>query len=177
MKSRSALHRFTLWLTPVKLSTYFLTYLLTYLFTYLLTLWSRVLFEKQTSLQLVKKFPALCGTRRFITAFTSIRHLSLSWASSIRSIPHMVLLEDPSVDSVDTGFKLNTISKLWRKYSVELWFNSTLPLGLCSRSLVPKMCTADPKGSAASTQRSGGYFTVMATLKFAVLLKIIVELL
>ena len=38
--------------------------------TYLLTPWSRVL-EKLTGLQLVKKFPAFYGTRRFITAFTS----------------------------------------------------------------------------------------------------------
>jgi len=39
--------------------------------------------------ELVKKFPALYGTRRFITAFTSARHLSLSWASSIQSVsPH-----------------------------------------------------------------------------------------
>jgi len=37
--------------------------------------------------QLVKKFPAFYGTRRFITAFTNARHLSLSWASSIQSIP------------------------------------------------------------------------------------------
>ena len=29
-------------------------------------------------LQLVKKFPALYGTRKFITVFTSARHLSLS---------------------------------------------------------------------------------------------------
>ena len=40
-------------------------------------------------LQLVKKFPAFHGTRRFITALTSVRHLSISWASPIRSIyPH-----------------------------------------------------------------------------------------
>jgi hypothetical protein len=43
----------------------------------LLTPWSRVL-EKLTGLQLVKKFPSFYGTRRFITAFTSARHLSLS---------------------------------------------------------------------------------------------------
>ena len=36
-------------------------------------------------LQLVKKFPASYGTRRFITAFTSFRHQSLSWASPIQS--------------------------------------------------------------------------------------------
>ena len=54
---------------------------------YLLTPWSRVLLEKLTGFQLVKKFPAFYGTRKFITAFTSARHLSLCWASSIQSIP------------------------------------------------------------------------------------------
>ena len=52
----------------------------------LLTLWCRVLLEKLTGLQLVKKFPAFHGTRKFITALTSVRHLSLSWASPIQSI-------------------------------------------------------------------------------------------
>ena len=55
----------------------------------LLTPWSRVLLEQLTGLQLVKKIPAFHGTRRFITALTIIRHLSLSWASLIQSIhPH-----------------------------------------------------------------------------------------
>jgi len=54
---------------------------------YLLTPWSRVLLENLTGFQLVKKFPAFYGTRRFITTFTSARHLSLSWASSIQSMP------------------------------------------------------------------------------------------
>ena len=55
----------------------------------LLTPWCRVLLEKLTGLQLVKKFPAFHGTRRFITALTSVRHVSLSWASPIQSIyPH-----------------------------------------------------------------------------------------
>jgi len=62
---------------------------LTYLLTYLLTPWCRVPLEKLTGLQLVKKFPAFHGTRRFITALTHVRHLSLSWASPIQSIyPH-----------------------------------------------------------------------------------------
>ena len=46
--------------------------------TYLLTLWSRVLLEKLTVSQIVKKFPAFYGNQRFITAVTSARHLSLS---------------------------------------------------------------------------------------------------
>ena len=63
--------------------------LITYLLTYLLTPWCKVLLEKLTGLQLVKKFPAFHGTRRFITALTSVRHFSLSWASPIQSIyPH-----------------------------------------------------------------------------------------
>ena len=36
------------------------------------------LLEKLTGLKLVKKFPTFYGTRRFITAFTNARHLSLS---------------------------------------------------------------------------------------------------
>ena len=50
---------------------------------------SRVLLEKLTDSQLVKNFSAFYGTRRFITAFTIARHLSLSWARSIQSTqPH-----------------------------------------------------------------------------------------
>ena len=56
---------------------------------YLLTPRCRVLLEKLTGLQLLKKFPAFHGTRRLITALTSVRHLSLSWASPVQSIyPH-----------------------------------------------------------------------------------------
>jgi hypothetical protein len=57
------------------------------LLTYLLTPCSTVLLEELTVLQLVKKFPAFYGIRMFITAFTSARHLSLSWDSSIQSKP------------------------------------------------------------------------------------------
>ena len=53
----------------------------------ILTPWSRVLLEKLTGFQPVKKFPAFHGTRRFVTAFTSARHLSLFWGSFIQSIP------------------------------------------------------------------------------------------
>ena len=61
----------------------YLTWSLTYL------PWCRVLHEKLTGLHLVKKFPAFHGTRRFITALTSVCHLSLSWANPIQSTyPH-----------------------------------------------------------------------------------------
>ena len=65
-----------------------LFYRLLYNNTYLLTPWCRVLLEKLTGLQLVKKFLAFYGTRMFITALKSVRHLSLSCASPIQSNPH-----------------------------------------------------------------------------------------
>jgi hypothetical protein len=58
-----------------------------FILTYLLTPWSRVLLEKLTGSQLVKKFPAFYGTRNVITAFTNARHLSLFWARPIQSMP------------------------------------------------------------------------------------------
>jgi hypothetical protein len=50
-------------------------HLLTYLLTYSM---GRVLLEKLTGMQLVKRFPAFYGTRTFITTFTSARQLSQS---------------------------------------------------------------------------------------------------
>jgi hypothetical protein len=58
-----------------------------YYVKYLLTPCSTLLLKELTGFQLVKKFPAFYETRRFITAFTSSRHLSLSWAKSIQTIP------------------------------------------------------------------------------------------
>ena len=72
-----------------KTSPCFKPFICLYLLTYLLTPWCRVFLEKVTGLQLVKKFPAFHGTRMFITALTSVRQLSLSWASPLQSIyPH-----------------------------------------------------------------------------------------
>jgi hypothetical protein len=55
-----------------------------------LTAWHRVFPEKLTVPQPVKKFPAFYGTLRFIIAFKRARHLSLSWATSIQSLPHPI---------------------------------------------------------------------------------------
>jgi len=84
---------------------------LTYL---LITPWKRVLLEKVTGSQLVKKFPAFYGSRRFITAFTSVRHLSLSWATSIQSMPShptfwrsILILSSHQRQGIDTYFHLN----------------------------------------------------------------------
>jgi hypothetical protein len=50
-------------------------------------LWNRVLPENLTRPHRVKKFPVCHGTRRFVTAFTTARHLSLRLARSIHSFP------------------------------------------------------------------------------------------
>jgi len=44
------------------------------------------------------------------------------------------------------------------------------------KPVVPKVCSADPKGSATISQGIHGYISVMATLKFDVLLKIVAQL-
>ena len=67
------------------LKTNLLTYLFTYLLTYLLTPWKRVLLEKLNGSAASQEIPRIFGTRRFLTVPTSARHLSLSWANSIRS--------------------------------------------------------------------------------------------
>jgi len=46
-----------------------------------------IVLEKLIVAQLVKNFPAFCGTRRFVTVFTRTRHWSLSWATWIQSLP------------------------------------------------------------------------------------------
>ena len=68
---------------------YWACFIILYLLTFLLTAWCSVILQKLTGLQLLKKFPTFHGTRRFITAHSSVRHLSLSWASPVQSIyPH-----------------------------------------------------------------------------------------
>ena len=52
-----------------------------------ITRYSRVLLEKLTSFQLVKKFPTFYSTRRFITSFTRVRHQFLSEARCVQSMP------------------------------------------------------------------------------------------
>ena len=82
------------------------------LLTYLLTPWCRVPLEKLTGLQLVKKFSAFHGTRKFITAFTSVRHLSLYWASLIQSIyPHPTSWR--SILILSTHLRLGLLSVLF----------------------------------------------------------------
>jgi hypothetical protein len=66
------------------------------LLTYLINPCSRVLLEKLTGSQLVRKFPVLYGTRSQITAFTISRHLSCPEPDRSTPYPHTPLIEDAS---------------------------------------------------------------------------------
>jgi hypothetical protein len=73
---------------PCVISLTLLTYVLKYLLNYLLT-YLRHAAESflRSGSQLVQKYPTFYGTRRFLAAFTTAHHLSLSWARWIQSIP------------------------------------------------------------------------------------------
>ena len=128
--------------------------------SYLLTPWCRVLLEKLTGLQLVKKFPAFHGTRRFITALTSVRHLSLSWASPIQSTyPHPTSWRSiltlsthlhlglpsglfPSGFSTNTLYNplSSTIRATWPAHLILLYFITRTILGEEYKSFSSSLC-------------------------------------
>jgi len=97
--------------------------------SYLFTPWCRVLLEKLTGLQLVKKFPAFHGTRRFITALKSVRHLSLSWVRPVQSIyPHPTSWR--SIIILSTHLRLGLPSDLFPSYfpTKTLYTSLSLPI-------------------------------------------------
>jgi len=67
--------------------------LIVWLINDLLTPLCRVLLAKLTGLQIVKKYPTFHGTRRFITALTSVCHLSILGQPNPVHIPTSHLLE------------------------------------------------------------------------------------
>ena len=79
-------------------------WLVGYLNLHLLTPWCRVLLEKLTGLQLVKKFPAFHGPRRFITALTSVP-VTTAWR-----VLRLRIEERPPIRSVAAN-KLNKQSR------------------------------------------------------------------
>jgi hypothetical protein len=62
----------------------------------LLTPWRRVLLQKLTGLQLVKKFPPFYGTRRFLTALTSARQEILYY--KLKSNCHSYFVNEQNVN-------------------------------------------------------------------------------
>jgi len=72
-----------------------LSFFLSFISSFFLSPWNRAFPEKLPSSHVVKKFPALYETRKFITAFNA-RHLSLYWAISIQFMPSIPLPQDSS---------------------------------------------------------------------------------
>ena len=119
----------------------------TYLLNYLFTPCCGVHLDKLTGLKLVKKFPAFHGTRRFINALTSVRHLPLYWANPIQSIyPHPTSWRSILILSTHlrlglpsglhpSGFPSNTLftysGKYWRKTSPTATSSTTYPTRNC----------------------------------------------
>ena len=72
-------------------------------------------------LQLVKKFPALYRTQKFITVFTSARHLSLSWANSIQSPPPPTSRRSILILSSHLRLKSHLHSSYIKNYNIHNW--------------------------------------------------------
>jgi hypothetical protein len=120
------------------------------LLSYLLHV-ARVLREKLTGSKVVKKFPAFYGTRRTITAFTSVRHLSLSWARSIQSIPthptsgrSILILSFPFTPGV-VSFHQVSPSKSSIHFSSAPYMLHTLPILVQNQSYTVASVSVHPK--------------------------------
>ena len=85
-----------------------LTYWLIYLLTYLLIPWSRVLFEKLTGSQLVKKLSAFHRTRRFNNST-----LVIVWYSLLRKILICLFLYDAVSDAEYRAPEARMADKCW----------------------------------------------------------------
>ena len=105
---------------------------------YLLTPWCRVLLEKLTGSQLVKKFPAFHGTRRFITA--------------LKRPPPVSILGQPNPVHIFISHLLqihpNIIIILYRRLGGPQvrsgWGENLVPIGIRSLTVQPGSSVAIP---------------------------------
>ena len=95
-----------------------------------LTPWNRIYPEKLTRRPL-GQFLTFCGNRRFTAAFTSTRHLHLSWARAIQSMP-------PHPTSWRANLILSFHPTSWR---ANLILSFHLYLGLASGLFPSGFCT------------------------------------
>ena len=138
--------------------------MLTYLLTYLLTPWSKVLLQKLTGFGLVKKFPAFYGTQKFITAFTSARQLSLSWASSNQSLhPHSTSWR--SILILSSRLRLGLPSCLFPSGfpTKTLYTSSSPPYALHATPITFFWILSPWKYRMSSTDRSAPHYAVSST--------------
>jgi hypothetical protein len=98
-------------------------------------------------LELVKKFPAFYGTRRLLTALTSARHLSLSWASPVQSShPHptswrsILILSSHLRLSLPNGLFPSVLPTKTRYTRLPSPIRATCPAHLILLDLTPARC-------------------------------------
>jgi len=135
-----------------------------------LTPWNRVLLEKLTGSELVKKFRSFYGTQRFITAFIRAHHLSLSWARSIQSMSpshflkihfNIILTSTPGSSNLSllSGFSTNTL------YTPLLSpISTTFPAHLILLELITRVIFGEEYRSLSSSLCSFLYPTVTSSL-------------
>jgi len=117
--------------------------------SYLLTPWCRILLEKLTGLQLVKKFPTFHGTRKFIAALTSVHQISPSRASPLQSI-----------------YSLPTS---WRPILILFTHLCLgLPSGLLPFGFPPRPYTPPSPQPYAPHERSISFFSILSPAQFCV---------
>ena len=102
----------------------------------------------------VKKLPAFYGTRRFITAITNACHLSLSWPSSIQSMPPnptswrpiLILSSHLLLGLPDVLFPLSILRMFFYKTHICVW-SVEIPVLYSSVCCPPYSCKqrAGPK--------------------------------
>ena len=93
---------------------------------------SRVLLGKQIFSQLINKFHALYGNRKFITAFKTAGHLSLFRAKSIQSTPQKIFILSLSLHLL-LGLPSSSFPQAATKRVYEIFFypiNDTYPAHL-----------------------------------------------
>jgi len=87
-----------------------------YSWRFQLTPWNRVLLENLNGSHLFSKFLAFYGNRKFISSFSSARHLSTSCASSIQIMPlhyfskiHLNIILPSTLRKINPVYALNLL--------------------------------------------------------------------
>jgi hypothetical protein len=84
--------------------------------------WGIVLLEKLVVTQLVRKFPAFYGTRRFTIVFTTARHWSISWTRCFHFAPCLFKIHfNIIVPQMVSSFTVQGLWALTEQWSVLIY--------------------------------------------------------